>query len=117
MGDGGTSDGEGEGYDVVQGFSDDMKSSNDDCLMNGEDDDVEEGIMNFNNNQSQCLVTEDERRSILSSFYGALPGWKSPLPEENWEPKPCKNNEVPFHMVDNPDNWPPYTFKAIYDRK
>ena len=27
-GDGGTSDGEGEGYDVVQGFRDDMKSSN-----------------------------------------------------------------------------------------
>ena len=49
-----------EGYNVVQGFHDDMKSSNDDRLMNGEAD-VEEGIMDSEDNQSPCLVAENER--------------------------------------------------------
>jgi hypothetical protein len=42
-GDGGTSDAEGEGFDVVQGFRADMKAAHEDRLMNGEDD-VEEGL-------------------------------------------------------------------------
>ena len=89
-GDGGTSDGEGEGYDVVQGFRDDMKASNVDRLMNGEED-VEVGIMDTDDNQSPSLVAENERHTIISSLYGAPPGWKPPSPEETWPPKPRKN--------------------------
>jgi hypothetical protein len=35
MGDGGTSDAEDEGYDIVEGFRDNMKAAHKDRLMNG----------------------------------------------------------------------------------
>ena len=116
MGDGGTSDAEGEGYDIVEGFRDNMKAAHEDRLMNGEDD-VEEGLEDTEDNATSCLVTDNDRRSILSSLYGAPPGWKPPAPEDGWTPPSLKPNELPFDEVDNPGQWSKYTFRAVFEKQ
>jgi hypothetical protein len=115
-GDGGTSDAEGEGFDVVQGFCADMKAAHNDRFMNGEDD-VEEGLQDTEDNATPCLVTDDNKRNILSSLNGAPPGWKPPTPENGWTPPTLKANEVPFNEVDNPGQWSRYTFRPVFEKQ
>ena len=94
---------EGIGFDDVQGFRDDMMEANLDRLNNGEED-VKDGIIDNEQNATQCFVTNDRRGKQLSSLYGAPAGWTPPGPEDGWAPKKVNTTkgEVPFEEVDNP---------------
>jgi hypothetical protein len=114
-GDGGTSDAEGIGFDDVQGFRDDMMEANLDRLNNGKED-VKDGILDTEQNATQCLVTNDRRGKQVSSLYGAPAGWTPPSPEDGWAPKKVNTTkgEVPFEEVDNPGCWSSYTFQPVF---
>jgi hypothetical protein len=114
-GDGGTSDGDGMGFEDVDGFREEMLDATQDRFTNGEDD-VEEGILDTEENATQFFGTADRRGKQLSTLYGAPPGWMPPGPEEGWVPKKADSNkgEVPFQEVDNPGGWSPYTFRPVF---
>ncbi len=114
-GDGGTSDGDGMGFEDVDGFREEMLDATQDRFTNGEDD-VKEGILDTEENATQFFGTADRRGKQLSTLYGAPPGWMPPVPEEGWLPKKVDTNkgEVPFQEVDNPGGWSPYTFRPVF---
>jgi hypothetical protein len=109
VGDGGTSDADGEGYDSVKDFRTTMHNANLDCNLN-DNDKIEEGLLDDERNESSFLVSADEVTSVLTSLHGAPVGWKPLLPPKNYTSPKLKHNEPPFDQIDNPGNWCPYTF-------
>jgi hypothetical protein len=94
----GTSDAEGEGYKAVQRFRLDTKEATDNCLIYG-DDDVDEGILDTEDNFIPCLVRDNKIMSMVTSFYGAPPGWKLPAPEDDWRPHKIKALDSGFSIL------------------
>ncbi len=70
IGNGGTSDAEGEGYKCVVSFKDGMKEVELECLCSGANE-IESGVEVDDNDGFVCEVKDE---SVQSMLYGALPG-------------------------------------------
>ncbi len=92
VGDGGTSDAEGDGYKCVVCFQDGMKKVDSERLC-------------FDAHEIESGVEVDDLDSIVSKsrLYGAPPGWSAPGPPDDWNPTINVNRGEPrFEDVDNP---------------
>jgi hypothetical protein len=74
LGDGGTSDAEGEGYKCVVSFEDEMKEVELEHLCHDANE-IESGVEVDYNYAIMCEVKDDSSHSRL---YGAPPGWSAP---------------------------------------
>jgi hypothetical protein len=83
VGDGGTSDAEGDGYKCVVSFKDGMKEVELERLC-FDANEIESGVEVDDNDAFMCEVKDN---SSNSSLYGALPGWSAPsAPTDDWNP-------------------------------
>ncbi len=78
VGDGGTSDGEGEGYKCIVDFQEGMKEVDFECLCFGAHE-IESGVEIDNLNVVVCEVKDVTSKSTL---FGAPPGWSPPGPPD-----------------------------------
>ncbi len=105
IGDGGTSDGEGEGYECVVSFKDGIKEVELERLF-CDANEIESGVQVDDNDTFVCEVTDE---SVQSMLYGALPGWLPPCGPDDWNPTINRNKGEPlFQDVDNPGGWSSY---------
>ncbi len=99
LGDGGTSDAEGEGYKCVVSFTDEMKEVELECLC-CDANEIESGVEVDDNDAFVCEVKDHSSHSRL---YGAPPGWIPLSAPDDWNPTVNKNRGEPlFEDVDNP---------------
>ena len=111
-GDGGTSDAEGEGFDIVNDFQDAMASVDCDCNQS-EHDIIEDDIADDDIN---CHVME-AIESAMCGIDGAPEGWLPPKAPDNWMHMPSMaKGEPPFASIENPGNWSDFTFRPKFDK-
>ena len=106
IGDAGTSDIDGDGFDVIQGFE---MPTNDNANVK---------VLNEYDEQETCVYDGIGNASLLGSTRDYLPGapagWYLQGSPEGWRPwarKP-KTRKPKFPSVDNPDNWSKFTFQS-----
>jgi hypothetical protein len=111
LGDGGTSDAEGEGYKCVVSFKDGMKEVELERLC-FDANEIESGVEVDDNDAFVCEVKDDSSHSRL---YGVPPGWSAPSAPD-WNPTINRNHGEPlFEDADNPEDWSTYTFRPIFE--
>ncbi len=99
IGDGGTSDAEGDGYECVVCFQNGMNEGDSERLS-FDAHVIESGIEVDNLDSIVCEVKDHTSKSRL---YGAPPGWSAPSAPHDWNPTININREEPrFEDVDNP---------------
>jgi hypothetical protein len=112
IGDGGTSDAEGDGYKCFISFKDGMKGVELECLC-FDVHEIESELEVDDNDAFVCEVMDD---SVRSRLYGALPGWSPPYAPTDWTPTINTNKVEPlFKDVDNPGCWSSYTFRQMFE--
>ncbi len=99
VGDGGTSDGEGKGYECIVSFQEGMKEADAKRLC-FDTHEIEGGVDLDDLNAVMCEVKDLTSKSTL---YGAPPGWSAPSPLHDWNPTFNVNRVEPlFEDVYNP---------------
>jgi hypothetical protein len=112
IGDGGTSDADGEGYKCVVSFKNGIKAVELKHLC-CDANEIESGIEVDDNYAFVCEVTDEGVQYML---YGAPPGWSPPCGPDDWNPTINKNKGEPlFEDVDNPGGWSLYTFRPMFE--
>jgi hypothetical protein len=112
VGDGGTSDAEGEGYKCVVSFKDGMKEVELERLC-FDANEIESGVEVDDNDAFVCEVKDNTSNS---SLYGAPPCWSAPSAPDDWNPTVNINRGEPrFEDVDNPGGWSTYTFRPMFE--
>jgi hypothetical protein len=110
IGDGGTSDAEGEGYKCVVSFKDGMKEVELKHLCSDANE-IESGVEVDNNDGFVCEVKDE---SVQSMLYGAPPGWSPPCGPDDWNPTINRNKGDPLLKdVDHPEGWSLCTFRPM----
>jgi hypothetical protein len=110
IGDGGTSDAEGDGYKCVVSFKNGMKEVELERLC-FDANEIESGVEVDDNDAFMCEVMND---SVQSRLYGAPPGWSPP--HAHCTPMVNTNKGEPlFEDVDNPGGWSSYTFRPMFE--
>jgi hypothetical protein len=105
IGDGSTSDVDGDGYKFVVSFEDGMKEVELERLCY-DPNEIESGVEVDDNDVFVCEVTDE---SVLSRLFGAPPGWAAPCAPNDWSPTINKNKGEPlFQDVDNLGGWSSY---------
>ncbi len=112
VGDGGTSDADGEGQECVISSKYEMKE-------------VELQRLCFDANENESGVEVDDNDAFVcevkdytsnSSLYGAPPGWSAPSAPDDWNPNININHGEPqFEDVDNPGGWSNYNFRPMFE--
>ena len=87
IGDGGTSDAEGDGYKCVHSFKDGMKEVELEHLCYDANE-IESGVEVDDNDAFVCEVTDE---SVQSMLYGAPPGWSPLCAPDDWNPTINRN--------------------------
>ena len=82
VGDGGTSDGEGKGYECIVGFQDAMKEVDSERLC-CDAHEIESSVEVDDLNAIMCEVKDV---TLQSTLFGAPPGWSPPGPPDDWNP-------------------------------
>ncbi len=82
VGDGGTLDGEGEGYECIVAFQEGMKEVDSERLC-FDAHEIESGVEIDNLNAVVCKVKDVTSKSTL---FRAPPGWSPPVPPDDWNP-------------------------------
>jgi hypothetical protein len=112
VGDGGTSDAEGDGYECVVSFKDGMKEVELECLC-FDANEIESGVEVDANDAFVCEVKDNKSNS---SLYGAPPSWSAQSAQDDWNPTININRGVPrFEDVNNPGGWSTYTFRSMFE--
>jgi hypothetical protein len=112
VGDGDTSDAEGEGYKCVVSFKDGMKEVGLEQLC-FDANEIESGVEVDNNDAFVCEVKDNTSNS---SLFGAPPGWSAPSAPDDWNPNVNINcGEPRFEDVDNPGGWSNCTFRPMFE--
>ncbi len=102
IGDGGTSDAEGDRYECVISFKGGMKEVEPKRLC-CDANEIENGVEVDDNDGFMCEVKDE---SVQSRLYGELPGWSPPCAPDDWSPTINTNKGKPlFQDVDNPEGW------------
>ena len=112
FGDGGSSDGEGDGYECMSSFLEGMKEVEIECLHH-DFDEIEHGVEAHDDDAIVC----DEKAKNVSGLIGAPIGWSAPSAPENWDPTVNLAKGKPhFDAVDNPGGWSSFTFCSIFEK-
>jgi hypothetical protein len=112
IGDGGTSDAEGEGYECVDTFKDGMREVELECLC-CDANEIKSGVEVDDNDGFVCEVKIE---SVQSMLYSALPGCSPLCGPDDWDPTINRNKGEPlFEDVDNPGHWRSYTFRPMFE--
>ncbi len=112
VGDGGTSDAEGDGYKCIISFKDGMKEVELECLC-FDANEIESGVEVDDNDAFVCKMKDN---SSNSSLYGEPPGWSAPSAPDDWNPTININcGEPQFEDVDNPGDWSTHTFRPMFE--
>jgi hypothetical protein len=82
VGDGGSSDAEGDDYECVLSFQDGMKEMECEHLCNDADE-IENDVEVDDDNAFVCDASTNIAQSIL---FGAPEGWSPPIVPDNWNP-------------------------------
>ncbi len=82
VGDGGTSDAEGDGYKCVIFFKDGMREGEPEHLC-FDANKIESGVEVDNYDAFVCKVMDN---NLQSGLYRALPGWSPPYAHDDWSP-------------------------------
>jgi hypothetical protein len=82
VGDGGTSDAEGDGYECVVRFQDGMKEVDSEHLC-FDAHEIESGI---EVDDLDAIVCEVKDHTSKSRLYGSSPGWSAPSAPHDWDP-------------------------------
>ncbi len=113
IGDGGTSNGKGEGYDCVHSFQDGMKEVERERL----DHDTYETEHCVEANDDDAIIC-DEPNMVPSALPGATNGWSPPSPPNNCIPTiNSLKREPPFDEVDNLGRWSTFTYRPFFQPK
>ena len=118
VGDGGDSDGDGEGFELKNDFRESMLLAMRDDLVH-ERDEIEDAVGDDDDNciisSSRIEVGNPDNVEPSAALLGAPEGWVVPGPPETWAYKQAvAKGEPPFESVDNPGGWSSYTFKAKF---
>ncbi len=114
VGDDGTSDAEGNGYECVVCFQDGMKEVDSERLCF----DAHEIESDVEVDDLDLIVCEVKDLTSKSRLYGALPGWSALGPPDYWNPTINVNCGKPrFEDVDNPEKWSNFAFKPMFEPK
>jgi hypothetical protein len=112
VGDGGTSDAEGDGYKCVVCLQDGMKEVDSERLC-FDAHEIESGVEVDDIDLIVCSVKDLTSKSRL---YGAPPGWSAPGPPDDWNPTINLICGKPrFEEVDNPGKWSNFTFRSMFE--
>ena len=95
-GDGGESDGEGDGFDICNGFAGACVDTFRDRQVNGYDE-IEHAVVDDLEN---CVSTVPIAQATCT-IEGAPTGWEPPSAPDDWSPKQ-RPGEPQFDQVDNP---------------
>ena len=113
VGDGGDSDGEGDGYECVTSFREGMKEVERERIEHDAQE-IEHDVEVDDDDAFVCNKTEN----VLSTLFGAPKGWSPPGPPEDWNPKVnSSRGEPPMDDVDNPGGWSSFTFRPMFQAK
>jgi hypothetical protein len=113
IGDGGSSNGKGEGSDCVHSFQDGMKDVEREHL----DHDTDE-IENCVEADDDDAIICDDPNMVPSALPGAPNGWSPPSPPNNWNSTiNSLKRESPFEEVDNPGRWSSFTYCPSFQSK
>jgi hypothetical protein len=112
VGDGGTSDIDGDGFDILKDFEVVMHDVHDEQLQNDHneiEESVDDGIDN-------ATLSGQPSGSALP---GAPAGWFPPTAPDTWTPMAQKvaKGEPDFEAIDNPGKWSNFTFRAKFSGK
>ena len=114
VGDGGTSDAEGNGYECVVSFQDRIKEVDSERLC-FDAHEIESSVEVDDLNAIMCEVKDVTSESTL---FGAPPGWSPPGPPDDWNPTIHVDRGEPlFEDVDNPGKWSNFTFRPTFAPK
>jgi hypothetical protein len=112
IGDGRTSDAEGDGYKCVHSFKDGMKEMELEHLCFNANK-IESGVDVDDNDAFVCEVMD---ASVQSRLYGAPPGWSPPSAPIDAIPRVNTTKGEPlFEDVNNPGGWSKYTFRPTFE--
>ncbi len=113
VGDGGTSDSEGDGCECVVCFQDGMKEVNSKRLCF----DAHENESGIEVDDLDSIVSEVKKdHTSKSRLYGALPDWSAPSAPHDWDPTINFNRGEPrFEDVDNPGKQSNFTFRPMFE--
>jgi hypothetical protein len=113
IGDGGTCDGKGEGYDCVHSFQDGMKEVERERLDH-DTDEIEHCVEADDDDAIAC----DEPNMVPSALPGAPNGWSPPSAPNDWNPTiNSLKREPPFDEMDNPGHWSSFTCRPLFQAK
>ena len=108
-GDGGTSDGEGEGFEMMNDLQEAARIVTRDGQVNDREG-IEDDVCD---DEQNCTVSEIVP-GAPPSLDGAPVGWIKPGPWEKWSySHKLEKGEPHFNSVDNPANWSSATFKGV----
>ena len=112
IGDGGSSDGEGNVYECVVSFLEGMKDVEIERLHRDADE-IEHCIEANDEDAILC----DKTSPKVSGLIGAPIGWSAHFPPANWNPTVNLSKGEPlFDDVDNPGGWNSFTFCPIFEK-
>jgi len=112
-GDGGMSDAEGDGFDIVTSYLDSMNEANRERNLT-EYNEIEDNIAG-----EEFACVPEITNTIPAPLFGAPKGWLPPTPPATWSRPEAKTDcdEPYFDSVDNPGNWSAFTFKPTFNKK
>ncbi len=113
VGDGGDSDGEGDGYDCVTSSREGMKEVERERLAH----DAQEIEHDVEVDDDDAVIC-DKTNNVQTALFGAPKGWSPPGQPANWNPKVNSLKGEP-HMddVDNPGGWSSFTYRPMFRAK
>jgi hypothetical protein len=112
VGDGGSSEGEGDGYKSVSSFLEGMEEVEIECLHH-DFDEIEHCVEVHDDNAILC----DQIAESVSGLIGAPSGWSAPSAPKDCDPTIYLSEGEPhFDEVDNPGGWTSFTFRPIFEK-
>jgi hypothetical protein len=111
IGNGGTSEAEGDGYECVVSFKDEMKEVELKRLYYDANE-IESGVEVDDNDAFVCEVMDECGQSRL---YRALPSWSPLYALNDWSLTINTNKGEPLQNVHNPGSWSSYTFRPMFE--
>ena len=113
-GDGGDSDEEGEGGNILDFHESSMMEAYN-SRINNDNDDVEAAVME--NEYWEKSGDNNGEVNVEKKLWGSPDGWSPPKPDPNWSLKTGKDElEMKYSEVDNPGGWSDYTFCPKYEK-
>jgi len=115
VGDGGDSDGEGDGYECVTFFREGMKEVERERLEHDAQE-IEHDVEVDDDDACVCNKTNN----VQSTLFGSPKGWSPPgQPEfEDWNLRVSSSRGEPhIDGVDNPEGWSSFTYRPMFQAK